>query len=161
FLNTDTRTPNNQNRLTTAEVTAQLRSAPHQQFYQGKIYRIDIPNQYPIFTLDYTKGFKNVFDGAYNYQNLHLEIDKRFLFSQLGYADVTVEAAHVFGQLPYPLLSIPRANQTYAYDLYSYNLMNFLEFVDDHYESIMIDQHFNGFFFNKIPLLKKLKWRET
>ncbi len=39
--------------------------------------------------------------------------------------------------------------------------MNFLEFVNDHYESIFIDQHFNGFFFNKVPLLKKLKWRET
>ena len=39
--------------------------------------------------------------------------------------------------------------------------MNFLEFVSDHYESIGIDQHFNGFFFNKIPLLKKLKWREV
>jgi len=39
--------------------------------------------------------------------------------------------------------------------------MNFLEFVGDHYESINIDQHFQGFFFNKIPLLKKLKWREV
>jgi hypothetical protein len=39
--------------------------------------------------------------------------------------------------------------------------MNFLEFVSDRYASLNIDQHFNGFFFNKIPLLKKLKWRET
>lgn len=153
--------PNSVNSVTTAEVTAQLRYAPNEQFYQGKIYRVDIPNTSPIFTLDYTKGLKNIFDGEYNYQNLHFEIDKRFLLSQLGYADVTGEVAHVFGQVPYPLLSIPRANQTYAYDLYSYNLMNFLEFVDDHYESILIDQHFNGFFFNKIPLFKKLKWRET
>jgi hypothetical protein len=153
--------PNSVNSLTTAEITAQIRYAPHEQFYQGKIYRVDIPNKYPIFTLDYTKGIKNVFGGQYNYQNLHFEIDKRFYLSQLGYADVTGEATRVFGQAPYPLLSIPRANQTYAYDLYSYNLMNFLEFIDDHYESILIDQHFNGFFFNKIPLLKKLKWRET
>jgi hypothetical protein len=39
--------------------------------------------------------------------------------------------------------------------------MNFLEFVGDRYESVNIDQHFMGFFFNKIPLLKKLKWREV
>jgi hypothetical protein len=39
--------------------------------------------------------------------------------------------------------------------------MNYLEFVTDHYESINIDQHFNGFFLDKIPLLKKLKWREV
>ena len=72
-----------------------------------------------------------------------------------------LKTGHLFGQVPYPLLTIFRANQTYAYDLYSYNLMNFLEFVADHYESIDIDQHFSGFFFNKIPLFKKLKWREV
>ena len=39
--------------------------------------------------------------------------------------------------------------------------MNFLEFVSDQYASINIDHCFNGFFFNKIPLIKKLKWREA
>jgi hypothetical protein len=39
--------------------------------------------------------------------------------------------------------------------------MNFLEFVSDHYAAINIDQNFNGFIFNKVPLLKKLKWREV
>ncbi|MGZ3752290.1 MAG: DUF5686 family protein, partial [Mucilaginibacter sp.] len=143
------------------EVTASLRYAPNEQFYQGKIYRVDIPNQYPILTLDYTQGLKNIFDGEYNYQSLHFELDKRFLLSQLGYADFTVEARQIFGQAPWPLLSIPKANQTYAYDLYSYNLMNFLEFTNDHSEAVFVDYHFNGFFFNKIPLLKRLKWRET
>ena len=147
--------------LTSTTVRATLRYAPNEQFYQGKIYRIDIPNQYPIFTLDYTQGLKNVLDGQYNFSILHGQFDKRFYLSQLGYADFTAEALHVFGQTPWPLLSIPRANQTYAYDLYSYNLMNFLEFVNDHSESLFLDYHFNGFFFNKIPLFKKLKWRET
>ena len=39
--------------------------------------------------------------------------------------------------------------------------MNFLEFVSDHYAAANVDQHFNGFFLNKIPLLKKLKLREV
>ena len=147
--------------IITSEVTASVRYAPNEQFYQGHIYRIPIPSKNPVFSLDYTQGIKDVFDGAYNYQKLHARIDKRFYFSQLGYADVTAEGGKIFGQVPYPLLNIFRANQTYAYDIYSYNLMNFLEFVSDHYESIDIDQHFNGFFFNKIPLFKKLKWRET
>jgi hypothetical protein len=147
--------------LTTTEFTAGIRYAPNEQFYQGKIYRIPIPGKYPVFTVDYTAGFKNVFGGEYNYQKLHARVDKRVYLSQLGYADVTVEGGKIFGQVPYPLLNIFRANQTYAYDIYSYNLMNFLEFVSDKYASIDIDQHFNGFFFNKIPLLKKLKWRET
>jgi hypothetical protein len=40
-------------------------------------------------------------------------------------------------------------------------MMNFLEFVSDQYVSLNIDHSFNGFFFNKIPLLKKLKFREV
>jgi hypothetical protein len=148
-------------RLTTTEFTVGLRYAPDEQFYQGKIYRITIPSPHPIFSVDYTSGLKNVFGGEYNYQRLHSRIDKRFYLSQLGWTDVTVEGGQIFGQVPYPLLNIFRANQTYAYDIYSYNLMNFLEFVSDRYASIDLDQHFNGFFFNKIPLFKKLKWRET
>lgn len=147
--------------LTTSGFTLGFRYAPNEQFYQGKIYRAPIPSKYPVISLDLDAGIKNIFGGNYSYQNLHGRIDKRFYFSYLGYADITVEAAKLYGQVPYPLLNIFRANQTYAYDLYSYNLMNFLEFVSDHYQSVNIDQHFSGFFFNKIPLLKKLKWREV
>jgi len=161
FLTNDNGNTLNIQDLTTSEANLQFRYAPGEQFYQGKIYRIPIPNASPVYELDYTQGFKDVFNSSYSYQKLHLQIDKRFYNSQFGFADVRVEAAHIYGQVPYPLLNIFRANQTYAYDLYSYNLMNFLEFVGDHYESINIDQHFQGFFFNKIPLLKKLKWREV
>ncbi|WP_428331104.1 DUF5686 family protein [Mucilaginibacter sp.] len=162
FLNTDANgLVHNISSLTSTELTVGLRYAPHEQFYQGKIYRTPIPSKYPVFSIDYDGGFKNIFGSQYNFQNLHGRIDKRVYLSYLGYADVTVEAGKIFGQVPYPLLNIFRANQTYAYDLYSYNLMNFLEFVSDHYESINIDQHFSGFFFNKIPLFKKLKWREV
>ncbi|MDP4268041.1 MAG: carboxypeptidase-like regulatory domain-containing protein, partial [Bacteroidota bacterium] len=52
-------------------------------------------------------------------------------------------------------------NQTYSYQLQSYNLMNFLEFVSDEYVSMNVTHNFYGFFFNKIPLFKKLKLREV
>ncbi len=39
--------------------------------------------------------------------------------------------------------------------------MNFLEFVSDHYAGVNVDHCFNGFFFNKIPFLRRLKWREA
>jgi hypothetical protein len=38
--------------------------------------------------------------------------------------------------------------------------MNYLEFVSDHYAGLNFTHTFNGFFLNKIPLIKRLKWRE-
>jgi hypothetical protein len=39
--------------------------------------------------------------------------------------------------------------------------MNFLEFASDRYVALTVHENFNGFFFNKIPLLKRLQWREV
>ena len=147
--------------LTTTELSAELRWAPKEQFYQGKLYRIPIFNKYPIFKLRYTAGVKGLAGGEYNYHNLLLNIGKRFYLSQLGYTDLAVEGGYTFGRVPFPLLTTHRANQTYAYQLNSYNMMNFMEFVSDHYASVNVDHYFNGFFFNKIPLIKKLKLREV
>lgn len=147
--------------ITTSELSAEFRWAPHEQFYQGKVYRIPLFNQYPIFKFRYIAGIKGLMNGEYNYHNLNVNIFKRFYLSQFGYADVVAEGGYIFGKIPYPLLTIHRANQTYAYQLNSYNLMNFMEFVSDKYVSLNTDYYFNGFIFNKIPLLKKLKLREV
>lgn len=147
--------------VTTGELSADLRWAPNEQFYQGKVYRIPIFNKYPIFELKYTQGIKGLAGGQYNYSNFWGDAYKRFYLGQLGYSDVTVEGGYILGKVPFPLLDIHRANQTYAYQLNAYNLMDFMEFVSDHYGALNIDQNFGGFFFNKIPLLKKLKLREV
>lgn len=146
--------------LITSEVFFEFRWAPHQQFFQGKTYRIPFPNKYPVFTVRGTLGMKDVLGGEYNYEKLNANIYKRFYFSQLGYTDVALEGGYTFGKVPFPLLDIHRANQTYSYQLQSYNMMNFLEFVSDHYAILQIEHAFNGFFLNKIPLIKKLKFRE-
>jgi hypothetical protein len=147
--------------LRTTELSTELRYAPNEKFYQGKLYRTPIPDKYPIFTLRYNQGLNNVLGGKYSYENVTANITKRFYLSQLGYADVSTEGGYLFGKVPFPLLDIHHANQSYALQLQSYNLMNFLEFVSDHYAAINIDQNFNGFIFNKIPLLRELKWREV
>lgn len=151
----------NINKLITTEFSGELRWAPHEQFYQGKVYRIPIVNKYPIFTLRFIAGIKGIMNSEYNYQNINFRFEKRAYLSQLGYSDLVVEGGYIFGRLPYPLMTIHRANQTYAYQLNSYNLMNFQEFVSDHFIGVTIDHHFNGLFFNRVPLLKKLKLREV
>jgi hypothetical protein len=136
-----------------------LRYAPNESFYQGKLYRTTFANKYPILQLDIAAGPKFL-NNDFNYVRTRLNLSKRFYISILGYTDVSLEGGKIFGKVSYPLLFIHNANQTYSYQIYAYNLMNFLEFVSDQYVSINVDHSFNGFFFNKIPLIKKLKLRE-
>ncbi len=161
FHNIENGLPNVVNTLQTTDLSLELRYAPQEKFYQGKLYRTPIPDKYPIFTLRFDNGIKGLFKGQYNYQSLTADITKRFYLSQLGFTDVEAEGGYIFNKLPFPLLDIHHANQSYALQLESYNLMNYLEFVSDHYASINVDHHFNGLFFNRIPLIEKLKWREV
>ena len=147
--------------LRTTELGVVLRWAPREKFYQGKLYRTPIISPAPVYTLSLNAGFRGVLGGEYNYQNLVFNFSKRFYLSQLGHTDVTVEGGYLFGQVPFPLLDIHRANQTFSYQLQSYNLMNFLEFSSDHYASLFLDHNFNGFIFNKLPLIRRLKLREV
>ncbi|MFD0794235.1 DUF5686 family protein [Mucilaginibacter litoreus] len=146
--------------LSTSEATLGVRYAPNEQFYQGKLFRAPIRNQYPKLSLEYTAGLR-VLNGQYRYDKIDFRGEKRNYVAPFGFSDVVIEASKTFGQVPYPLLNIPRGNQTFAYVIDQYNLMNFLEFVSDKSASVIIDHHFGGYFFNKIPLFKKLKLRET
>jgi len=150
---------NDINHLNVSEFYVNLRYAPNESFYQGKTFRIQNYNKYPIFELRYNASNK-LWKSDYSYQCLRFNIRKRVFFSVFGYSDVVWEAGKIFGKVPYPLLNIPQANQSYSYQIESYNLMNFLEFATDQYTSLMVDHTFNGFFLDKIPLIGKLGLRE-
>lgn len=148
--------------IQTSEAHLRFKWAPNAQYWNGKRFRVSLFNKYPIFTFDFKVGLKDVLGGDYNYQFAGLNIFKRFYLSILGYGNLELEGGAYFGkELPYLLLHLPRANQTYAYQIYSFNMMNFLEFTSDRYVSLNYSHFFNGFFFNKIPLMKKLKLREV
>jgi hypothetical protein len=148
-------------RLITTEVGVGFRYAPNEQFYQTPTYRTQILNKYPIINLSFTKGLKGVLGGEYDYGNVKLKVEKVFYLAPLGQLESIIEGGKTFGRVPYPLLILHRANQTFFYQQESFNLMNYLEFVSDHYASVNIYHNFQGFFFNRIPLIKKLQWREV
>jgi Family of unknown function (DUF5686)/CarboxypepD_reg-like domain len=147
--------------ITNTELDLMLRYAPNEQFYEGATYRTPILNKYPTFELRYTSGIKGIMYSEYNFNRLQFKSEKVFYLAPFGYSDLIVEAGRTWGQVPYPLLTAHRANQTYAYQMESYNLMNFLEFVSDKYVSVNYYHNFQGVFLGRIPLLKKLKWREV
>ncbi|OQX76296.1 MAG: hypothetical protein B6D64_10130 [Bacteroidetes bacterium 4484_276] len=146
--------------ITSSEIITKIRFAPNETFYQGMDYKTPVISKHPIFQITYTQGLKDVLNSDFQYPKLKFNFFKRFYLSPVGFTNFEVEAGKVFAEgIPYTSLFIHRANQTYSYQLRSYNLMNFLEFVSDEYAALFIEHHFNGFVLNKIPLLKRLKWR--
>ena len=138
-----------------------LEFSPNKQFIQGRQYRTPIINEYPIFRLRYTGSFKGLLGSEYNYHRFDAAFFKRFNMSILGHMNVGIETGKIFGELPYINLYIPRANQSFSYQRESFNMMNFLEFTADQYAFFRAEHFFKGFFFNRIPLFKKLKLREV
>jgi len=146
--------------ITSSEILTTFRFAPNEKFYEGVDYTVPIITKYPIFQLTIAQSLKGVLGSDYEYTKVKFDFFKRFYLGPVGFTNFETEAGKVFGKgIPYTNLFIHRANQTYSYQLRSYNLMNFLEFVSDEYVSLHFEHHFNGFLFNRIPLLKRLKWR--
>ena len=147
-------------KIQTNEVFGMFRFAPNEQYVQGKQYRTQILNEYPIFTFNYTVGLDGLDGGDYNYARLGLNIFKQFEWTRTGTTDIIFDSGKTFGKVPYVLDFIPSGNQTYGYFLNSYNMMNFFEFSMDQYVSLNVEHYFYGFIFNRLPLLRRLKLRE-
>ncbi len=149
----------------TSDIGLQFRFAPNEQYIQGRTYRTPLASKHPIFTLKLNKGIEGMLDGDYDYLGVSFNVVKRFYLSLLGVTRMDFEVGKTWSgsddRVPYFLLNLPRGNQSYSYRTNSFNMMNYQEFVNDEYAWLMLEHNFNGYFFNKIPLIRKLKLRET
>lgn len=147
--------------LTTSELTFYTRFAYKEKYLSGEFERISLGTKYPTLEAAYSLGLKGVLGADYEYEKLVLRVKDKIRFGPLGYAKLWVEAGRIWGNLPYPLLQLHQGNETFFYDESAFNTMNFFEFVSDEWVSGSFTYHADGLFLNKIPLMRKLKWREV
>lgn len=159
FTSTEDASLNGSN-VVTATPYLQFRYAPGEEFYTTRVgWRKRISFKH-IFLVRYARGIEGIGGSRYNYDEVTTSFYRFFKLPPIGYNYFYVEAGGVFGKVPYPLLTVHRANQTFGYRFLAYNLMNFMEFVSDRYVSVNMEHNFYGFFVNKIPILRRLKLRE-
>lgn len=126
-----------------------LQTSRKKQFLKGKLPRI---------TVNYAFSIKSKISD-FNYHKLTLLIDER-LPSPIGHTNIRLAGTKIFGSAPYPLLTILPGNQSFLYNDERFTNMLETEFIADQQLSLYIEHHFEGFFFNKIPLWRKLGFRE-
>jgi hypothetical protein len=147
--------------LTTSEITFYTRFAYKEKYLSGEFERVSLGTKYPIMEAAYSVGVPDMFGSDYQYQKLVLRVKDKIRVGPFGYANLRVEAGKIWGTLPFPLLELHQGNETFFYDETAFNTMNFFEFVSDEWLSASASYHLDGFFLNKIPLFRKLKWREV
>lgn len=151
----------NKRSIITSEITLYTRFAYKEKYVSSEFTRVSLGTPYPTLEISYSKGLKGVLHSGYEYDKLVFRISDRIPLGPFGNTDYDLQAGKYWGTLPYPILEIHTGNETFISDPLAFNTMNFFEFVSDQYARLFVTHHFEGLFFNKIPLLRKLKWREV
>ncbi len=147
--------------FTTSELFVDFRYAYKEQSYVAYGYRyFQRITKYPQFNFRITGGIKGLMEGEHNYLKLNAMLYHRLSWAA-GYTRYTIKSGFMYGSVPYPASFIYSGGLGgFLYDYTTYNLMREFEFISDKYVSVWIDHHFDGFFLNKIPGIKRLRLRE-
>ena len=145
--------------LRTTELSLKFQLAPGRTYINTKQRRIPVNLDAPVFSLEHTTGMR-LFGGDYRYNLTEIGIYKRFWMNSWGKIDARLKAGAQWDKVPFPLLIMPAANLSYIVQKETFNMINNMEFLNDRYASLDMSWDLNGKIFNRIPLLKKLKWRE-
>ncbi len=147
--------------MVSSELGLHLRFAYKEKYLEGQFKRVSVASKYPVINLAITSGIKGIMDGAYNYQKARLSITGLTYIPPFGNLYYNVFAGKYLGSpLPYPLLEIHPGNEYYTYNMYAFQMMNNYEFLSDQYFGFNTEHNLGGGIFNRIPLLKKMKFRQ-
>ena len=147
--------------LPQTELELSLRYAPGEKFTQNKWDRNSLLPERPVFTLSHSVALKDVLGSQFTCHHTEASARKRFWLSSFGYIEAVAKGGRVWNDVPYPLLIIPNANLSYTLQKESFALMNPMEFVADTYASWETIYYMNGLIFNRLPLIRRLGWREV
>lgn len=147
------------NKIRTTELIARYRWAKDEEFVSGAFDRSSIRSKYPIISIQGIFGIKGFLNGNYAYQKIDLSIEQQLRIGFAGRIRYGINAGYIFGNAAYPFLKVHEGNESYWMQLSTFNKMNYFEFISDKYVSILVENHWDGLFLNRLPLLKKLKWR--
>lgn len=141
------------------ETSVKFRYAQDERFISGTFDRISMGSKYPILSLEGTFGIPGILGSDYNYQRVEFKLEHNPKIGVLGKLIYRVYGGMYFGQAAFPFLKIHEGSQTYWFQNFLHNRMDYYEFISDTYVGAQAEHHFNGLIFDRIPGIRKLRWR--
>ena len=147
-------------KIINSELELQSRISFKEKIILGDFDRLSMGTKFPILNINFAVGIPGFSDSKFRYQRASSNLFFRWRMGPLGTSKLYLEASKTWGNLPFVLQTVHNANERYTFDHYSFNLMNFYEFVSDEYLIAYLTHYFDGLLFNKIPYLKRFQLRE-
>lgn len=149
----------NISKIQSTEFTLRFRWCKNEEFIAGAFDRTPIPSKFPILSVQGIFGVKGVFGSDYDYQKVEASLEHTRNVGVFGRLRYGVNGGFISGVAAYPFLKVHEGSQSYWLYTNSFNLMNYFEFISDAYIGGLVEQHWQGLFFDRLPLIKKLQWR--
>jgi hypothetical protein len=124
------------------------------------VERRNINDNYSTLLLNYTRGIDGIWDSDFKYDKIQFSYSQPWQVGGFGRLYSTLEVGKTFGEVPLGLLNVIPGNQTLFTNYGTFPNLDFYEFVTDTYAALFLEHNFNGRFFSRIPLLRKLNLRE-
>jgi len=142
-----------------------LQYTPGQRYIREPNEKIILGSKWPTFYTEWRKGIPGILDSRVNFDYLEFGIQQRIQLRTLGVSSYTLKTGSFLSQKNLQLIDyqFQRRGDPLFFDSPEENFQAldstfpvFKRFYQLHYL-----HEFNGFFLNKIPLLKKLQLREV
>lgn len=147
----------------TKNLMLDLRLSFGQDYDEGYFSRIYYGNEKPVFHFTSLLGQYQLpsSDGKKSgyYANLNVSMKNRINMGPM-FLKTMIEGGTILGNVPYPLLQLPRGTRDIGAARYHFNLLHHTSFASDLYMSSHLSLNGGGVIFNKLPLIKKLNLRE-
>ena len=142
------------------EVAFDTRFSFNEKYIDDGMQRIYMSTDYPILHFTVACGHAEAAGNDSYYTRIHSTLKHQAYIGQTE-LDYALEGGMYWGKLPYSLLEMPRGNKTYGFYRYDFNMMNYLEFVNDKYVYAYVDWFLNGRLFHHIPRFNRIGLREV
>lgn len=147
-------------KIRTTELTTGLTWNPGQTYINTKQRRMPLNFDSPEITFKHTTGFKGFLGGDYRLNISEISLYKRCWLGSWGNFDIYTTLMSQWNRVPFPLLLMPPANLTLLEETPTVSMVRNMEFLMDRYAFWSLSWNMNGKILNRIPLVRKLKWRE-
>jgi hypothetical protein len=143
------------------ETIIQLTYQRDLKFIGGQYNRVGLGSRKPRYNFSVTKGWPGVLKSEYSYERYNFNVNWVTRHGPLGRIEWFLDGGTYTGNAPFTLMELHPANPSHMSVPTSFNVISNMEFVSDSWAKAFVEWHGEGLFFNRVPLLKRLGFREV